>query len=140
MYPNFPSLAYKIGHKLQLQQTLGPVYLQMQCPETTGAETTDRWTSQRCRLLKKWERSWRLQQRQSFLPLLLQGGVEESQRFLGEDSRGEEVAVRNEEVREEASASVELQSPDEVQEAGRELLASPHGVVKPDRWKKTSEK
>lgn len=36
-------------------------------------------------------------------------------------------------MREVGSACVVLQSPEEVQEAGRKLLTSPHGVVEPER-------
>lgn len=74
-----------------------------------------------------------LQQGQTLPPLLLQGVDEESQRFAGEHSRGEEVALRDEEVREDASARMVLQIPEELQETGRKLLESPHGVVEPDR-------
>lgn len=57
---------------------------------------------------------------------------EERHRFAGEDSTREEVVVGSEEVREDSCTSVGLQSPEEEQEAGGELLESPHRVVKPD--------
>lgn len=88
-----------------------------------------RWQRQ---LSHRWDGSLMLQQGQTLTLLLLQGVDEEIQRFAGEQCRGEEVAFRDEEMRKDACAGRGLQTFEEIQETGRKILASPHGVFVPE--------